>query len=43
MNDEFQYIWKEVFMPYFKVLSKYFPEGTEESHKNICHDGWSLD
>jgi hypothetical protein len=34
MNEEFQYIWKEVFMTYFTVLFIYFPRGTkEEIHK----------
>jgi hypothetical protein len=31
MNDEMERICKEAVMPYFKVLSKHFPTGTDEN------------
>jgi hypothetical protein len=40
MNDEWERMWKEAVVTYFKVLYK--PGGTEEHHK-ICTKGrWSL-
>jgi hypothetical protein len=31
-NDESGRIWKGAVVALFKVLSRYFPEGTEENH-----------
>lgn len=31
MNDELQRLWKEVVIAYFKVLSLYLVEGTDEN------------
>lgn len=38
-NDAVEGMWKEVVMALFKVLSRYFSGGTEETQKT-CHDSW---
>jgi hypothetical protein len=35
MNNELEWIWKELAMARFKFLSQHLLGGTEESHKNL--------
>jgi hypothetical protein len=34
MKNELGRIWKEVVVPYCKILSRHLPGGTEKNHKN---------
>jgi hypothetical protein len=35
MNDDTEMMWKEVAVAYFKIFSRHYPAGTEESHENL--------
>jgi hypothetical protein len=41
VNYELERIWKEAVVAYFKVLSGYFPGGTEETTKSLSQDSRS--
>jgi hypothetical protein len=43
MNDELERIRKEAVIASSKVISLYFPRGTEENHGNISHYSRCLD
>jgi hypothetical protein len=38
MNNEFERMWKEAVVAYFKIISWHFPA---VSDKKNCHDSWS--
>jgi hypothetical protein len=35
VSNEFERMWDENFMAYFKVLAQHLSGGTEENHKNL--------
>jgi hypothetical protein len=42
VNNEFEGIWKEMFVACFKVLFHHLLRGTEDNHiKKLSQDGWS--
>jgi hypothetical protein len=35
VKDELERMWKEVVVPYFKVLSRQSPGGSKKNHENL--------
>jgi hypothetical protein len=41
VNNEFEKMWEENFMAYFKVLAQHLSGGTEEKHKTLSEQSVS--